>query len=466
MSQVSDLMMIQTSVQSPKVYRNVVLILGILTSFIGVQILSQIFKDRLEKIKLPAVIFFLTIGLILLAGLTPRPKIRKYKISVINSLFYTPTRLGELINSPLLKDIKESDYYKPPLTTTTLTKKHNVVFVVMETLASKALPNNLQEVMPNFYGLKDASWSFENHYTSWPFSSKSLYSIVCGRINYPSDVIEMRVLAKFKCNSWVQTLLKESYDGGVYYTGDLHYDNMGKFFGSIGLDSLEDKRTLNSLGKYEANSLSIDDQSMVDSFNDYLKAKPQAPFIKFFITMNSHHPFWAPSSYKKFKDPYLNSISYQDQILGNIIQSLKKNGKYDDSIIIITGDHGKREASANKEYIAESMFKIPLLIKLPNQSSKTILTPSAHYQIGETLLGYLGDNLSPKTGLFKEEAFLFFGTDKFYYYLFSGTDHYLFDGDSVYKDSEWVNSNSEKSEDVQILSGFRYYFKGLHETYR
>jgi hypothetical protein len=70
---------------------------------------------------------------------------------------------------------------------------------------------------------------------------------------------------------------------------------------------------------------------------------------------------------------YLHQVGFADKLLGRIIARLKEVGKYTESMIIVTADHGvsfkpgfhKRIPS---EDTAAAVFSIPLLIKLPTQT--------------------------------------------------------------------------------------------------
>jgi arylsulfatase A-like enzyme len=92
---------------------------------------------------------------------------------------------------------------------------------------------------------------------------------------------------------------------------------------------------------------------------------------------------------------YDGSIAYLDSELGKLIASLKDKGLYDDSLVIITADHG--EAFGEKNLVGhglsvyQNQIGIPLIIKYPGQrSGRTIDYPVSHVDLLPTVLDVLG----------------------------------------------------------------------------
>lgn len=111
------------------------------------------------------------------------------------------------------------------------------------------------------------------------------------------------------------------------------------------------------------------------------------PFYAFLVTLSSHHPYqaFAESSNLKvgkyegtFLGNYLKAIHYADAALGSFIQELKKYGLWDNSVVVIYGDHSGIDQS-NKEELLEflnlpadeltwaCLQKVPLFIHLPGE---------------------------------------------------------------------------------------------------
>ena len=61
---------------------------------------------------------------------------------------------------------------------------------------------------------------------------------------------------------------------------------------------------------------------------------------------------------------YLDQIQFMDAQVGEIVERLKKEGRYDDAMIIFSGDNGRCHLRA-KNWLYEPGIKVPLIIKWP-----------------------------------------------------------------------------------------------------
>ena len=74
-------------------------------------------------------------------------------------------------------------------------------------------------------------------------------------------------------------------------------------------------------------------------------------------------------SIKNIKKEYTAEIEYLDKEIGKLITAVKKAGKYDNTLIIITSDHGQafneHGYMLHSTYLYEELTRIPLIIKYP-----------------------------------------------------------------------------------------------------
>ena len=84
-----------------------------------------------------------------------------------------------------------------------------------------------------------------------------------------------------------------------------------------------------------------------------------------------HDPYEPPPPFsEKYKDHlYDGEIAYADSALAHWIGFLKKNGAYDNAIIVVTGDHGEGLGEHGEDthglFLYDSTLHIPLIVKLP-----------------------------------------------------------------------------------------------------
>lgn len=93
---------------------------------------------------------------------------------------------------------------------------------------------------------------------------------------------------------------------------------------------------------------------------------------------------------------HLMQTAYSDKLFGELIEQLKDAGVYDDSLIVVTADHGVSFRPGDLlRPLSKSNFPdiawTPLLVKTPNQSEPRIIdSPTASIDILPTIIDVLG----------------------------------------------------------------------------
>ena len=145
----------------------------------------------------------------------------------------------------------------------------------------------------------------------------------------------------------------------------------------------------------EQSGFGLTDKELFRQAVDILKEKEE-PFFSFMITLTNHIPYDMPSQYatlelaEEDKDTmfgrYLQTIRYTDEAIGDLITYLKEAGLYEDTMIVMYGDHqGMNKETFDvrmsmtdflgKTYDYDEMLKVPLIIHIPGLGEhKTITT--------------------------------------------------------------------------------------------
>jgi len=100
-------------------------------------------------------------------------------------------------------------------------------------------------------------------------------------------------------------------------------------------------------------------------------------------------------SIEHVQSTYDSEIAYTDKYIGSLIEKLKKDGLYDNSIIILMGDHGEEFGDHGALFHGHTLYSellsVPLIIKLPHQNEGRVvkgkfalidLLPSIMQEIG------------------------------------------------------------------------------------
>lgn len=222
-------------------------------------------------------------------------------------------------------------------------------------------------------------------------------------------------------------LLKDmGYNTNVFHGYKKSFWNRENVYPTLGFDRFyggEDFVSDNIDGIGAGNIVGISDSAFYKQSVDYMKELPQ-PFYGFVISLSSHNPFGLPDYLQEIElEPqdenivgrYIQSENYADRCLSEFFDELKEAGLYDNSLILIYGDHfalshADEQVSAvtstwlGREYTYDDMMRIPFLIHMPGMDiNETVsisggqidILPTVSYLLGieelDTL--YLGQNL-------------------------------------------------------------------------
>jgi len=191
-------------------------------------------------------------------------------------------------------------------------------------------------------------------------------------------------------------LLKSNgYDTATFHTNVVDFWNRGELYKAIGWDRYYDQKFF---GQEDTVFFGPTDEVLYKKTAEEL-SKMQAtgvPFYSQVISMTAHHPFTIPHELDRITLPeryennmvgdYLRSQNYADYALGLFIDDLKQRGIWDNSMVVIYGDHlGLPKFSLDKhglelmseiygrEYSYRDMLNIPLIISIPGQSEPRVL---------------------------------------------------------------------------------------------
>lgn len=175
----------------------------------------------------------------------------------------------------------------------------------------------------------------------------------------------------------------------------------------------------------------LGDRSLFRQSAEILTTAEQ-PFFSFFVTLTNHYPFFIPQKHKtssfdtsELSDSeirserifahYFHSVQYTDYALSEFFGYLKEKGLYDNSLIVMYGDHyGINRQNPEYEklvsdylgrpYGYEDMLNVPFFIHIPGLGeAKTLHTVGGEVDIMPTILNLLG--------IEKEPSVVHFGQD-------------------------------------------------------
>ncbi len=268
-----------------------------------------------------------------------------------------------------------------------LAKNRNVIIVQVESLQN--FPINRfyegQEITPCLNRLiQNDSIYFDNYYQQLGRGNTSDAEFVTNNSLYPAmNGITYEIYADNTYYGLPWILKEQGYSTIVFHGYKPSFWNREVAYPNQGFDRFISQKDF--IMHEEPIGLGLNDKDFFKQAVSYLSGV-QKPFYSFLITLSNHHPYQLPEKYKSLKlkeehedtifGKYLESVRYTDEAIEMFIGELKNAGLYENSIIVIYGDHHGiivKDKEGNKlvseflgrQYDFDEMMKIPLIFHIP-----------------------------------------------------------------------------------------------------
>ncbi|MBO3792931.1 LTA synthase family protein [Bacillus subtilis] len=293
-------------------------------------------------------------------------------------------------------------------------KGRNVILVSLESTQSFVINEKLngEEITPFLNDFIKQSYNFNNVYHQTGQGKTSDSEFIVDNSLYP-----LGRGAVFFTNAGNQYMAApEILKNSGYYSAVLHANNKSFWnrdlmYDSFGYDSFFD---INSYDVTDENSVGwgLKDKEFFEQSSELMKNLPQ-PFYSRLITLTNHFPFDLDEedqlideydSSSQTLNKYFPTVRYQDEALKRFIEKLKEDGLYDNSVIVLYGDHygiSENHNEAMGQFLGKEITpfeevqlqKVPLVIHIPGITDKkpqTIETVGGQIDIRPTLMNLLG----------------------------------------------------------------------------
>jgi len=281
-------------------------------------------------------------------------------------------------------------------------KGKNVIVIQLESFQNFLLGLKIdgQEVTPTMNKLMQDNFYFPNFYQQVGQGNTSDAEFVVNTSFYiPPRGAATMVYAGKELPSMPKMLKASGYDTATFHTNVVDFWNRGELYKALGFDRYYDQKFF---GDEDTVFFGPSDEVLYSKTAEELEKMQTAdrPFYAHVISMTAHHPYSTPKEKdhielpERYKDTlvgdYLRAQSYADYALGQFVGDLKARGIWDNSLVVIYGDHlGLPMYSLNKheeelmheiygrEYSYTDMINIPLII-----ASTGVSHPQVMEQIG------------------------------------------------------------------------------------
>ena len=154
-------------------------------------------------------------------------------------------------------------------------------------------------------------------------------------------------------------------------------------------------------------TLSFDPRHATQVRRDFLRWQATVPtgtpFFAFLNLFDAHRPRYAPASYltrftpaPRGRDYYDGAIAYMDAEVGIILDSLAARGALDNTLVVVTGDHGElfgeHDLFGHSTSTWRDVLWVPLVMRYPQQipAGTRVTTPVSLRDVAATALALVG----------------------------------------------------------------------------
>ncbi len=291
----------------------------------------------------------------------------------------------------------------------------NVIFIWAESIQSFVINNDVygQEITPflNKLTKDEDTYYFENFYHQTEQGKTSDSEFIVANSLYPlSRGAVFFTHAQNEFHAFPEMIKQKGYYSASFHANNKSFWNRDQMYNSLGYDDFYDEASFeitneNSVG------WGLKDKSFFEQSQPYLEQLEQ-PFYAKFITLTNHFPFELDEEDRSIEpydsnsntlNNYFPTVRYMDEAIEQFFNQLKETGLYDNSIIIIMGDHYGISTNHNRamsEYLGKDeitpydyvqLQRVPFFIHIPNHGKGRIMSKIAgQIDVKPTLLHMLG----------------------------------------------------------------------------
>ena len=342
-------------------------------------------------------------------------------------------------------------------------KDKNIIIIQLESVQEFVINKEIngRQITPNLNKFLNENIEFTNmHMQSYSTTADSEHSTITSI--YPME--NGMSFSKYYTNTYddiFKIFHHENYYTSYMHGNDFNFWNRGNVYKRFEVDDLvlkdkfEDTEYINGF---------LSDELLYAQGLERIK-QYQAPYLSFIVSASSHTPYELEGlqdrskvsiDVGKYKDTYLGNyleaVNYADYAFGIFIDGLKETGAYDNTAILIFGDHNGLNMyndemlefleSTNPELtdveIKLNYTNVVCVLKIPGISYMKIEKPVSKLDIKPTLTYLCGieDGFSLGTNMFASKEFVSLNNERII-----GTRYYF--------DEEWYDIATGEVVDLE-----------------
>ncbi|MCD8540816.1 MAG: LTA synthase family protein [Leadbetterella sp.] len=271
-------------------------------------------------------------------------------------------------------------------------EKTNVLLILVENLTGKVIDFRYKDrsVTPYLNRLKNEGIWFENGYAAADRTDKTVVSVLSGYPAQPRQALA-EYSDKIKKLPFLSSIFNaQGYSTQFYYGGDANFLSLKPYLFAGNFEKILERNDFE--GSAGLSSLGAPDSVVYHRFlADHLNHQSR-PFFSTILTLSSHEPYGVPGKgpfpVDVVQGQFYNALHYADRSLEKFLEQGKKQDWWENTLVIILGNHGHKwpEAAAKADN-----FKIPMIwtggaVKNPLKVERVF----SQMDVAASVLGQLG----------------------------------------------------------------------------
>lgn len=286
-------------------------------------------------------------------------------------------------------------------------ERPDVFIVVVESLRQDIVTH---EIMPNLTAFSRDAWTFSHAQTTGNVTHYSWYGLLCG--SYPLFFDGIKKVPAEQGSVALLALRKLGYRTRLFATPDTAYQNLDAVvFGPRGA-LLDDK--FHPPGALAAER----DRAVVQEVSRVIEAEPAGGTVNI-IALDSTHfdyvwgagfqppftPYATDTSIRRNYEQdhaaraalfnrYKSSAAWMDQLLGQLFDALRRSGRLERSIVVVTGDHGEafweHGSGSHGSDLGREQLDVGFAMRLPGRPGRRHDAVFSLMDVMPTVLAHVG----------------------------------------------------------------------------
>jgi lipoteichoic acid synthase len=207
--------------------------------------------------------------------------------------------------------------------------------------------------------------------------------------------------------TFASVLQQRGWRTAYLHNGDMDWGGEKYLIEKAGYDTVEDYHDFKAP---ELTSWGAEDRFLIDRLISWIDEKPGQPFLAYCWTDQTHNPYVLrpgaqrydffhgeqPRAHADALARYLNVLHEADANLGRLFAALRERGIADDTLVVVTGDHGEAFADPHDQQghgfsVYQEEVNVPFMIWNPRlfPETKHLANIGGHVDLNPTLADIL-----------------------------------------------------------------------------